>query len=367
MQEALSSAFDAVRTSPITITAVVIAATLVFGRVLVFVLRRVLTRLAKRTAAEWDDRLVTALSGPVSLLIALQAFRVAMPWLPLEPRAANLVVELVALLAVITVLAAAFRSIDLARALLETRAWAVARPATRSLLALGARVVKVAAFVLATLVALSQLGVSVASLIAGLGLGGLVIALAAQKTVENLFGTVSIGIDQPLREGDLVRVHDVVGTVERIGLRSTRIRTLDRTVVTIPNGDLANQRIESYTVRDRMRLACTIGLVYETTAAQLRGVIGDLERILRAHPKIWADNVAVRFRAFAESSLDVDISATFQTTDAMEFQRIREEVLIAFMEAIEARGTSMAFPTRTVHLAGGDGNTVARSRQPAAG
>jgi len=147
--------------------------------------------------------------------------------------------------------------------------------------------------VIAGIVALAQLGVSVASLVAGLGIGGLAVALGAQKTLENLFGTLSIGVDQPMREGDFVKLYDFLGTVEQIGLRSTRIRTLDRTIVTIPNGELANQRIESYTARDRLRLATTIGVVYQTTSQQMRAILGELEAILRRHPKIWPDGLAV--------------------------------------------------------------------------
>lgn len=252
---------------------------------------------------------------------------------------------------VVAVVWGAFRCVELARTAIERQPWARERPASRSLLRLGARFAKVTALVFGLLVGLAQLGVSVASLIAGLGIGGLVLALAAQKTVENLFGTVSIGVDQPMREGDFVKVGDTVGTVEQIGLRSTRIRTLDRTIVTIPNGDLSNQRVESYTARDRIRLACTIGLVYATTPAQLRAALAALETILREHPKIWPDAIIVRFTNLGDSSLDIDVMAWFQTCDWNEFQTIRQDVLLAFMDAIARIGTSVAFPTRTLELA----------------
>jgi MscS family membrane protein len=213
-------------------------------------------------------------------------------------------------------------------------------------LSIASRLAKVAVILIAGIVALAQLGVSVASLVAGLGIGGLAVALAAQKTLENLFGTLSIGVDQPMREGDFIKVYDFVGTVEQIGLRSTRIRTLDRTIITVPNGDLSNQRIESFTVRDRLRLATTIGLVYETTAQQLRTVLGAIEAILRRHPKVWPDGVSVRFRELAAASLDIEITAWFQTSDWTEFLAIRQDLLLEFMAAIEAAGSAVAFPTR---------------------
>jgi len=147
-----------------------------------------------------------------------------------------------------------------------------------------------------------------------------------------------------------VKIEDFVGTVEAIGLRSTRVRTLDRTLATIPNGKLADMRLESFTARDRIRLACVVGVVYGTTAAQMRSVLSGLERVLREHPKIWPDAVVVRFKEFAASSLDIEVMAWFQTPDWGEFQLIRQDVLLAFMEVVESAGTSFAFPTQTVHL-----------------
>ena len=142
-----------------------------------------------------------------------------------------------------------------------------------------------------------------------------------------------------------------MGTVETLGLRSTRVRTLDRTLVTIPNGKLADQRIETFAARDRCRLFCTLGLVYDTSAEQLRAVLAGVEQVLRGHPRIWPEGISVRFVALAASSLDVEVAAWFQTADWNEFQGIRQEVLLAFMEVVEQAGTSFAFPTQTVHLA----------------
>ena len=216
---------------------------------------------------------------------------------------------------------------------------------------LGARIGKALVVAMAIVGILSTLGYPVASLVAGLGIGGLAIALAAQKTVENLFGAFSIGVDQPFREGDFVRVDDFVGTVESIGLRSTRFRTLDRTLITLPNGRLADMRLESFAARDRMRLSTVVGLVYETSSAQMRAVLEGFETVLRGHPKIWPDAIVVRFSELASSSLNVDVMAWFRTSDWSEFQLIRQEILLEFMSVVERAGTSFAFPTTTVHLA----------------
>lgn len=340
---------EGVATAPWTITIAAVAAALIAGWIVVQIARPVLMRVARRTASEWDDRLVALMSRPLSVVLAMQALRMASSWLPLDPRGRAILADAIAIATTLAVLWSAFRGIDLARAVLERRAWAVDRPSSRSLLSIGGRFAKVSVLAIAGIVVLAQLGVSVASLIAGLGIGGLAVALGAQKTLENVFGTLSIGVDQPMREGDFVKVYDFVGTVEQIGLRSTRIRTLDRTVITIPNGELANQRIESFTARDRLRLAATIGLVYETTSQQMRAILAELEAILRRHPKIWPDTVVVKLKEFAASSLDIEIMAWFQTSDWGEFQAIRQDILLEFMTAIERHGSAIAFPTRTLH------------------
>lgn len=350
MIDQLRHYLDVAWSAPAVSTVVVIVASLVIARILARVLRVVIVRMTRNTRNTWDDALANALAGPLSAAIVLIAFTAALPWLPVPAGAAIVLHEVASAATVLAIVWGAFRCIDLARVVLERQAWARERPASRSLLGLGARFAKVTVAAFGLLIGLAQIGVSVASLIAGLGIGGLVIALAAQKTVENLFGTVSIGIDQPMREGDFVKIGDALGTVEQIGLRSTRIRTLDRTIITIPNGELSNQRVESFAVRDRIRLACTVGLVYETTPRQVREVLAAFERILRAHPKIFPDAVIVRFVKLNDWSLDIDVMAWFLTSDWNEFQTIRQDILLAFMEAVEQAGSSIAFPTRTLHV-----------------
>ena len=341
---------EALARSPWVILTGLTIAAFVASRVIVALLRPLLRRVARRSAWQWDDLLVEAIANPASILLAIQALRAALPWLALDARSTTSLRTVATVGTGAVVIWLAFRLIDLVVTVLAQRSWAAERPASRSLLAIAGRGLKAVLLILAVIALMAQLGVSVASLIAGLGIGGLALALAAQKTVENLFGTMSIAVDQPMREGDFVRAGDHLGTIEAIGLRSTRIRTLDRTIVTVPNGQLADQRIESYTARDRIRLACVLGLVYGTTAAQVRAVIAELESTLRAHPKIWAESIVVRFSGFGASSLDLEVMAWFETTDWSEFQGIRQDVLLRFMEIVEAGTGGFAFPTRTLHL-----------------
>ena len=254
------------------------------------------------------------------------------------------------------------RSVNVAFAVMATAPWTRANANLAGLLPVGRKVAKVVLLALGGVAVLNELGFQVASLLAGLGIGGIALALAAQKTVENLFGSLSIGVDQPFRTGDFVKVEDCLGTVERIGMRSTRIRTLDRTIVTIPNGKLSDMRTETFAAarsdpapREPRRSST------RPPATQMREVLAGIERLLRAQPKIWAESVSVRFSALGESALNVEVVAWFETADFNEFTAIRQELFLAFMEVVERAGTSFAFPTRTLHL------VASGAAEPAAG
>ncbi len=307
-------------------------------------------RVAGRTSSSLDDEVAERLDRPIALLWTLVVVAIPISALNLYEPAERMLGSLRKAGILIVVFWAALRTLDLVRDAVASSGWARQRPSARALVPLSSRVGKVLLSALAAVSALAALGYPVTGLLAGLGIGGLAVALAAQKTVENLFGSFSIGIDQPFREGDLVKIDDAFGNVERIGLRSSRIRTFDRTVVTIPNGRLAELRVETYAARDRLRLTTEIGLTYGTGSAQIRRIVTRLEAELRSHPKLWPDSVTVAFQTFGESSLNVLVMAWFETTDWAEFLAIRQEMYLRFMEIVEEEGSSFAFPTRTVHL-----------------
>jgi MscS family membrane protein len=330
--------------------ALVPAASLLGGYLLGKITTFVLERIAARTKTEWDDHLAARLGAPLTLGFSVLLGYLLVPWLVRDQANAAIAIRALRAGLFFAFFWALSRAVDTISTLILCSRWLTTHPATRGLLPLGARLGKVAIWAVAVVAFLSHMGYPVASLLAGLGIGGLAVAMASKTTLENLFGAFSIGADQPFREGDFIKVEDVVGTVETIGLRSTRIRTLDRTLVTIPNSKLAELRTESYTARDRIRLACVLGLVYTTTAEQMRTVLAGLEKVLRQHPKIWPDTVVVRFRALADFALEIEIMAWFQTADWSEFQAIRQEVLLSFMEVVEKSRTNFAYPTRTVHV-----------------
>jgi len=337
------------------------------GAALGWLTRRLLGRIAARTQAQWDDQLLERLAAPVTLLWTLALAMLAEPILDLGPGAAGVLQRSVRAGMFFVLFWAGFRSINVAFGLMSVAPWTRANPSLAGFIPTGRKFVKVVLLALGGVAVLNELGFQVASLLAGLGIGGIALALAAQKTVEHLLGSVAIGIDQPFRLGDFVRVDDVVGNVESIGLRSTRIRTLDRTLVTLPNGKLADMKAETFAARDRIRLFATLGLVYSTSSSQMRRILAELEAALRAHPKIWPDAVVVRFVGFGSSSLDVEVMSWFQTADWNEFTAIRQELLLRFMEIVEGAGSAFAFPTRTVVLERGAAEPGRAEPEKAAG
>ena len=200
-------------------------------------------------------------------------------------------------------------------------------------------------------VILSLLGINTTAIVTSLGVGGIAIAFAAQKTIENLFGTMMLVSDKPIRIGDTCRFADVTGTVEAIGLRSTRVRTVDRTLVTIPNGQLASMSLENLTARDKYLFKHVIGLRYETTAEQLRYLETEIQRMLHEHPRVERSSARIRFMQFAGSSLQFEIFAYILEPEYTTFLTIQENLLLRVMDTIAAAGAELAVPSQLTYFA----------------
>ncbi len=185
---------------------------------------------------------------------------------------------------------------------------------------------------------------------AGLGLGGLAVALAARSTIENFIGGLTLLADKPIQVGDFCRFGDQIGTVEGIGLRSVKIRSLDRTVITIPNGDFVNLYIENYARRDSILLRTTLQLRYETTPDQLRWVLANLRKLMIQHPRVLAEPSRARLIGFGAHSLDIEVFAYVETSDWNEYLSIQEDLYLRMIDVVEHAGTGFAFPSTINYL-----------------
>lgn len=213
------------------------------------------------------------------------------------------------------------------------------------------RISKGAIVILGIIAILGAIGVDVTAGLAALGIGGLALALGAQKTVENFVGSVTLISDQPLRVGDFCKVGNVSGSVEAIGMRSTRLRTGERTVVYIPNGELAASQIENYAHRDRYLYNPTLQFRLETTPDQIRYLLVELRAILYAHPSVNPDPAKVRFTGFSESAIKVEIYAYVEAPSVDDYHEVREDLLLHMMDVIARSGTSLATPAQTIFMA----------------
>ena len=207
------------------------------------------------------------------------------------------------------------------------------------------------------------IGLPVLSMLAGLGIGGLAVALALRPTLENFVGGVMLYIDRPVRVGDFCSFGDRTGAVETIGVRSTKLRALDRTLITVPNAQFADMQIVNFAHCDRMLIHEVIGLRYETRPDQLRHLLAELRRMLHAHPRIDSDTVRVRFAGFGDSALNIDMRVYADTREWNDFFAIREDVFLRVCEIVDRSGSGFAFPSQTLYLARDGGIDAERAER----
>jgi MscS family membrane protein len=282
--------------------------------------------------------------GPLRLLLAVSGFRVAMetaspatlPRAVIE-RALGLAFSLsLAWVGAVVVDLGAERW----RSHLDPRMQAVGY----SVLPLGRQVLRLSFFVIAILTVLNVWGYNTTTILAGLGVGGLAVALAAQKTLENLFGGIAVIGDRPILVGDVCRFGDRVGTVTHIGLRSTRIRTPERTIISVPNAQFSSMELENISSRDKIWFHPTLNLRRDTTSGQLLEVLTKTGKILTEHPKVEAGNLPVRFVGVGAYSLDVEVAVYVTTADYEEFLKLQQDLLLKMLQAVESSGTALAVP-----------------------
>ena len=313
-----------------------------------------LLEIPLRWWARWRGQVEVAnwrsVSGPAWLLAGTLAHQVLARYLgmPLLDRHYYFQITSVALIISATWILWRFVRWSLRR--VRNRALAYGHVGTGSLMLLGERILKAAIFVAGVLAIFGSLGFNMSTALAGLGIGGLAIGFGAQKTIENLFGGVSVLGDEVIRVGDVCRFGDRTGTVEDIGLRSTRIRTDERTLLAIPNGTVATINVENLTRRDKILFKTTLGLRPESKADHVRFVLAELRRLLYSHPKVESKTVRVRLTDIAGTSLTVEVVSYILTRDFNEFAAVREDLLLRMMEVMEQSGSGLALPSQTLFL-----------------
>ena len=220
----------------------------------------------------------------------------------------------------------------------------------KTLMTLLKKAAKVLILIIAGIAVLSETGINVATLITGIGLGGLTIALAAQDTAQNLFGGLVILLDKPFQVDDWISTPDIEGVVEDITFRSTRVRTFPNALVVVPNSTLVSSPITNWSRMNKRRASFTVGLTYNTTEAQLQRCIARITEMINQNPEVLADDTVVAFNSFQDSSLEISVLFYTRATSFSAFQKIKEQVNYGIMKIVEEEGASFAFPTQTVYL-----------------
>ncbi len=319
----------------------------VLHRLLLMGLRPVVQRLTGTRA----DSQFARVTAPLRLLTGAMALATwtVLSALPLLTRV--FWARVAAVVAIVGVAWLLFRLADIAAELAESRLRFFSQMSRLAVVQLVKRLTIVAVGLVGALAILYLAGLDLTAALAGLGIGGIALAFAAQKTLDNLFGGIMIISDQPVRVGDFCKIGDVAGVVEDIGLRSTRVRTPDRTVVSIPNGQMAVVNVENFGVRDKIGFRPTIGLRFGTSAEQLRHVLVEIRRMLYGHPMVETDSSRIRLVRFGASSLDLEVFAYVLTSDYATFLEVQEDLLLRIMDIVEGSGTALASPSSITYLA----------------
>lgn len=331
----------------------VLLVALALKRVFAHLFAKIAFPFAEKTDTIYDDLFLAAINKPLELLFIIGGFWVGVQilQLPLElVNARKFAYGALKLLLTIDVAWAIYNLVNLVEVWISQWVSSAESELDDHLLPFVRKFLRIAVVIVAALVVIQNLGFSIAGLIASLGIGGLAVALAAQDTLANVFGSFMIIADRPFHIGDMIKYDNVEGKVEEVGFRSTRIRTFDRSLVSVPNRLVTNTAINNLTRMTERRVRITISLTYDTTPAQLRQAVESIRTVLADHAGLDQTSSLVYFNDFGASSLDILVQYFTLTTVYADHLAIREEIGLQIMEELERLGLHFAFPSRTIYL-----------------
>ncbi|GAA4003819.1 mechanosensitive ion channel family protein [Hymenobacter fastidiosus] len=343
------------------------AGILLFGYVFKTLLSKLLSKLAfrfirKQTQGVSELQFQALLIQPISIVVFFITVYLAFQVLDYPVRSSELdhddpwpkvVLFRLYQLGIITGVAwIALRGVDFLVMVFQRRAETNTSRLNNQLIPFAKDLVKVLVLTIAFLVMLSRVfGVNVTALIGGLGIGGLAVAFAAKESLENLIASFTIFLDRPFAVGDLVEVGGVTGTVEKVGFRSTRLRTAEKSYVTVPNKSMIDKPLDNLSLRTARRVSFTLALSHATTSEQLRGIVQDTQRVIQEHA-LTTDDVQIKFSALTPAAKEVTVQYFVETTDYEEYLDVKEELNYRLVELVEQhRGTFASTATSVVHLA----------------
>ena len=310
----------------------------------------------KKTAHEDNWILVKAMGLPVRLCIAVWLFVLVSQYVGISIIVRQRFSALTFVIGIVAFLILLWRLADIVSEYTKSRMTLRKRISAVSVILFLRRMAKAAIVIIGFITILGAIGFDVKTWFAALGIGGIALALGAQKTVENFVGSVTLIADQPIRVGDFCKVGDITGTVESIGMRSTRLRTNRRTVVTVPNGSFSSNNIENYTHRDRFLFNPVLEFRMETTPNQLRYLLVEIRTLLYSHTSVNPEPAKVRFTGLTASAYKIEIFAYIEAVNLDGSQEVQEDLLLRILDIVAQSGTDFAFPSQTLYMARDKGN-----------
>ncbi|HIE32006.1 MAG TPA: mechanosensitive ion channel family protein [Methanosarcinales archaeon] len=361
MFENIRSLFDqysfGVSPNDVIVFFLIIFSTLILRKLALYLFEKKLAELTQKTRTEIDDLLVAAFKSPIGYLILVCGIYAAITSLHLPDQVG--VFNIAGSLHFFFTLAFTFVFLLLLLNLIDVVAHQLYKVTQRTetrldeqLAPLLIKSLKAVVITLTILFLMNNLGWNIASLLAGLGIGGLALALAAQETVSNIFGSITVFSDRSFHIGDWIMVGDVEGTVEDVGLRSTRVRRFDQALVTVPNSRFIKSDIVNFTRMKKRRIKFYLGVSYKTSRKQMEEVVEGIKQLIKDDPNFDHTFYMVHFTDFGAYSLDIFIYCFTKTTVWDEFLAVREELNLKIMRLLEEVGVEIAYPTQTIYLEG---------------
>jgi len=326
----------------------IVLAFYIFSRLFSGYIIRFLLFLTRKTKTEYDKKMVLAFQKPLAWLIVITGFYLAGLYL-LENVSYELLLTRVFRSAVIIFITQGLSNLVGSTSGLLLKI-GNAYDLDKLFLSLLSKTLRIIIYAISFTVLVQEWGYDVNGFVAGLGIGGLAFALAAQDTISNFFGGIVILVEKPFTIGDWILTNDVEGTVEDITFRSTKVRTFAQALVTVPNSSLAKQAITNWTRMGRRRISFNLGVTYSTSSEKLERCVKRIRQMLRTHPEVHPDTIFANFDKFGESSLDIYVYFFTKTTVWAEWIDVKEQILFKIMEILEQEGVSVAFPSRSVYI-----------------
>lgn len=323
----------------------------VMKKIAIFIIRR-LNKLAQKTDNDLDDILLDAVRRPIGWMCFLLGMWAALTILPLPTEPVDIDKFAFSFMKAATIFIGFWMVVRLISGFIRSAEEKTreTNPQLAGILPLGRKTIVVTLWILAVLIALQNIGYSVASLLAGIGIGGAALAFAAKDTLANLFGSLVIFVDKPFAIGEWVKVGSIEGTVEDVSLRVTRVRTFERSLITVPNQDLTTKPIENFSRRERRRIKFMIGVTYDTPISKIESGIEHVRKIIADHPGLETEEQYVYFTQFADFSLNILVQCYTLTTEYREYLSIQHDLLIAIKREFESLEIGFAFPTQSLHI-----------------